>query len=395
MKTLLFIQGGSRWKFDEKGNAYTDANFNESVWNRYRKYCDEFIVVLRREEKLYSVEEAERRFNKFDSEGTNYLALPDLYRPVRNVFSFKKKNVIKKEIKEQVEKSDFVIIRSLGNIYTNTALKYAKKMRIPYLVEVTGFAWESLWYHSLRGKMVALFKEIQYRLLMKDVPNAVYVTQTALQKRYPCAGKMLGCSDVEIPMLEESILKDRIEKINGNTGKLIIGTAAFLDVGWKGQEYVIRAIAALKNRGIDCFEYQMIGAGSGRKLIELAETLGVSDQVKIIGTLPHEQVFDWMDLIDVYVQASFMEGLCRSLVEAMSRACPIVCSDVGGNYELASAECLFKKADYKQLAHILEMMMDKEKQLQEAERSFKKANEFQKDLLDKRRDEFYMQIVNE
>lgn len=75
-----------------------------------------------------------------------------------------------------------MIIRSLGNIYTNTALKYAQKYHKPYLVEVTGFAWESLWYHSLHGKFVAGFKEKQYKRLIKNVKYGVYVTNEALQK---------------------------------------------------------------------------------------------------------------------------------------------------------------------------------------------------------------------
>lgn len=142
-----------------------------------------------------------------------------------------------------------MIIRSLGNIYTNTALKYAQKYHKPYLVEVTGFAWESLWYHSLHGKFVAGFKENQYKRLMKNVKYGVYVTNEALQKRYPCKGEMLGCSDVELMPSDDKLLENRILKIQKNTGRIVLGTAAFLDVGWKGQEYVIRAMGELKIEG--------------------------------------------------------------------------------------------------------------------------------------------------
>ena len=33
---LLFIQGGSRWKYDSEGTLYTDPNFNSQIW---RFYC--------------------------------------------------------------------------------------------------------------------------------------------------------------------------------------------------------------------------------------------------------------------------------------------------------------------------------------------------------------------
>lgn len=385
---LLFIQGGSRWKFDEKGNVYTDSNFNEKIWDRYRSYCGELTVILRREEKVYSEEEVKSRFNRFDVTKSKYISLPDLYRPVKNCFDLAIRRTICLAIKEQVKKADKVIIRSLGNIYTNTALKYCRKYNKPYLVEVTGFAFEGLWYHSLRGKIVAPFKELQYRKRMKNVPYAVYVTQEALQKRYPCNGKTLGCSDVELLQWNDEILRKRLDKIE-NQNKIIIGTAAFLDVRFKGQEYVIRALAELKKRGIQQIEYQMIGAGQGKRLLKLAERLGVSSQIKIVGAIPHDQVFAWLDQIDFYVHPSFIEGLCRSVVEAMSRACPVICSDVGGNYELASDKCLFRKGDYRQLANILMMLIEKKNQCLEAERSFRQAKSFEKELLDQKREAFY------
>lgn len=393
-KKLLFIQGGSRWKFDDAGAVYTDSNFNENVWNRYRNYCDNLTVILRKEEKMYSASEAIVKFNKFNTTKSKFVALPDIYRPVRNAFNFFIRHEIKKNIKEQVKIADKVIIRSLGNLYTNSAIRYCRKYGKLYLVEVTGFAFDGLWYHSLRGKIVAPFKELQYRKMMREVPYAVYVTQNALQKRYPCGGKSLGCSDVELPVPDINVLRKRLGKINAQEGNIIIGTAAFLDVGWKGQEYVIRALAELKNKGFSQFKYQMIGAGEGKRLLQIADRLGVSGQVEIVGALPHDEVFNWMDSIDVYVQSSFQEGLCRSLVEAMSRACPIVCSNVGGNYELASQDNLFKKADFKQLASILLNLSNRENLIKEARRSFEKAKEFDKALLDARRDAFYKEFIN-
>lgn len=391
---LLFIQGGSRWKIDEEQNIYTDSNFNQSIWDRYISYCDELTVVLRREATVYKIKDAKRKFNSFDTNKAKYIMLDDIYRPVINILDIKKRCQIIKTIDEAVQRADKVIIRSLGNIYTNSALKSAQKYKKPYLIEVTGFVWESMWYHSLRGKCVAIYKELNYRKLIKPAKYAVYVTNEALQKRYPCVGKMLGCSDVELPVIDDDVLKKRIEKIK-NQKIITVGTAAFLDVGWKGQEYVIRAISELKKKGITCFKYQLIGAGEGKRLKKLVKKLDLEADIDFIGVLPHNDVFNWLDSIDIYVQSSFMEGLCRSLVEAMSRACPIVCSDVGGNYELASKDCLFEKANYRELAVILEKMISKDKQIEEAKRGFEKAIEFNKELLDSKRNQFYQDFVEE
>ena len=388
---LLFIQGGSRWKFDTEGNVYTDSNFNEQVWNRYRKYCDHLTVILRKEEKIYQPDEAKKRFNAFNIRKSSCIAIPDIYRPLKNVISLSKRNEIKKTIETEVKKADKVIIRSLGNIYTNTALRCARKYNKPYMVEVTGFAWESLWYHSLHGKFVAFPKELQYRYLMKDVDFALYVTNEALQKRYPARGKMLGCSDVELPEISEDILAKRLKKIDEHEGRWILGTAAFLDVGWKGQKYVIKALKHLRDQGFDNFEYEMIGAGTGNKLKKLITQLHMEDRIRILGAFPHEKVFDWLDHIDVYIQSSFMEGLCRSIVEAMSRGCPVIASNVGGNYELISQDCLVKKGNVRDLAKVLRVVNAKWL-IKKSKENASKSLEFKKEKLDKKRNSFYKQF---
>ena len=82
---LMFIQGGSRWKYDVEGNLYTDSNFNESIWNRYKHYCDELTVILRKEEKKYSKEEAQEKFNIFSDKKIKCCSLPDIYHPIKNI----------------------------------------------------------------------------------------------------------------------------------------------------------------------------------------------------------------------------------------------------------------------------------------------------------------------
>ena len=49
---ILFIQGGSRWKYDTEGGVYTDSNFSEQVWARYQALGD-LTVLLRREDQVY------------------------------------------------------------------------------------------------------------------------------------------------------------------------------------------------------------------------------------------------------------------------------------------------------------------------------------------------------
>ena len=98
----MFIQGGSRWKFDDKGNVYTDANFNDEIWDRYRKYGNELVVVLRRETTVYSQYDAMQKFNLFNKELSGFISLPDIYKPLTNYFNPQIHQEIEKTIRREV-----------------------------------------------------------------------------------------------------------------------------------------------------------------------------------------------------------------------------------------------------------------------------------------------------
>ena len=91
---LLFIQGGTRLKQDTEENWYTDGNFNDSVWKRYTSVCDQLTVLLRKEDCVYKIEDAQKRFNRFDTKNINLVPLVDIYRPVKRFFN----PVLKKQV---------------------------------------------------------------------------------------------------------------------------------------------------------------------------------------------------------------------------------------------------------------------------------------------------------
>lgn len=391
---LLFIQGGSRVSVCENGSFYVDGNFNNNIWLRYSNYANGKIrVVLRKNSGLYGENDLINKLNKIDTNIVSLKLVDDLYKPKTNFFNLTKIIEIKKIIKREVMLADRVIIRSIGNFYTNTALKYCKKYNKKYLIEFTGFAFEGLWYHSFIGKIFAIPREIKLKKAAKNAPYAVYVTDKSLQKRYPCSGKSIGCSDVELIDVSSSILEKKLKKIDKNVGIYKIGTAAFLNVKWKGIQDVIKALYLLKENGITNFRYELIGAGSSDYLNKLIEKYNLNDQVKIIGTKKHEEVFEWLRNLDIYIQPSYQEGLCRAIVEAMSQACPCVVSNAGGNTELIDEKFVFKKGNVNCLIRILSSI-NKESLKNQAIKNFEHAKKYQKDLLDKKRFNFYIDFMN-
>lgn len=391
---LLFIQGGSRLKQAENGRWFTDPNFTEEVWRRYMALCDHLTIVLRREKKTYTIEEATRRFNAIPEDPkVTVCALDDITSPKWNLVNPIVKNRVRKELALVVAKCDKAIIRSCS-FYTVECYKECVKQGKPYLLEVAGLVKEGLWYHSLAGKLSADYYERAFKKMAAASSHAIYVTEQALQQRYPSNGKMLGCSDVVLQPADDKLLKNRINRIKNRKPSDVIrvGTAAFLDVKWKGQENVIKALAVLRDKGITNIIYELIGMGKGKRLHELVDDLKLNNQVKFIGAKPHNEVFDWLDSIDVYVQPSYQEGLCRVIVEAMSRACPVVCSDIGGNFELIDRDFIFPCGDYNRLAELIEdMMTNLESQ---AEINYNKSHHYQKESLDKKRNEFFLDFIN-
>ena len=292
-----------------------------------------------------------------------------------------------------VKKSDALIIR-LPSINGYKAVHLSKKYKKPYLIEVVGCIWDAYWNYGLKGKIVALPAMLIMKYSVKYAPYVVYVSQNFLQRRYPTIGKNVGVSDVSLMKLNESVLSARLAKIEKKMGKLVIGTIASVDVPYKGQEYIIRAIPEMikcLNREI---EYQMVGGGNKEKLLSIAKEYNVDEYVKFLGVISHKKVFEWLDSIDVYIQPSLQEGLCRALVEAMSRGLPCAASRAGGNPEILDNKFIFsinnKRKTQKKIRKVVEYLIEQNIMKDQAKRNFEHAlNFFEKSILEVKRNKFY------
>lgn len=378
MKMILCV--GGPIKIDYEGNSYPQA-FTEEVLERYNYLARDLTLFTR----TILIEPLENNSKKVRKDKLKVVACPNLNSLQGIMYSRKRaKNILKKEISNV----DFVMARVPSQI-GNLAIEIATEMNKPYFVEVAGCGWDAFWNHSLRGKIIAPFMYYTTKKAVKNSSYAIYVTNKFLQERYPCIGYSIGCSDVELPSLNDSILVRRIDKImNKKDNKpIILGTTAAVNVRYKGQEYVIEAISKLAKKGYN-FEYHLVGGGDNSYLKSIAKKYNVVENVKFIGSLPHEKVFDYLDNIDIYIQPSKTEGLPRALIEALSRGCPSIGSDVGGIPELLNKEFTFHGGSVDEICELLKKM-DKNSMIEEANRSFEKAKEFDRDILNKKREEFY------
>ena len=131
----------------------------------------------------------------------------------------------------------------------------------------------------------------------------------------------------------------------------------------------------------------------GNALKKLIKKYGLEKEVKIIGALPHNEVFKWLENIDIYIQPSYTEGLCRAIVEAMSKACPVICTDAGGNVELIEEKNIYKR-DIFGLINILENINNEELK-KNAVFNYNKSKKYTANLLNEKRNIFYSKFMKE
>lgn len=102
----------------------------------------------------------------------------------------------------------------------------------------------------------------------------------------------------------------------------------------KGFDDALRAVAELRDRGVEV-DYRIAGDGDEReKLSFLIHHLGLESQVQLLGMCPQSEVRDLLGLADVFLLPSLSEGISNAVLEAMAAGLPVVSTDCGGMVEV-------------------------------------------------------------
>jgi glycosyltransferase involved in cell wall biosynthesis len=152
----------------------------------------------------------------------------------------------------------------------------------------------------------------------------------------------------------------------------------------------LKAISDLKKTGVSTL-YLLAGKGIGYQIRKEVEQLDISDSVEIVGQISFERMPEFYDRLHVYIQPSLQEGLPRSLIEAMSRACPCIGTDTGGIPELLDENFVLKNRDSGELANLI-VQTDTSQWIGQANRNFEKAKDYQTEVLNEKRINFYQKF---
>ena len=352
--------------FIEYEGDFYHHNLPKEIWEqRYLPYVSKLTVCSR------------KKTDKADVRG-KMLSIPKqdtrlAFQPLRvHVLPTTREKALIRRLLADV---DFVIVR-VPNRNSNVVAEQATRMGIPYLAEIVGCAWGACFTNSLKGKLIAPLMTLAMRKTVRHADFAVYVTKKFLQGRYPCRGKCLSWSDVQLEPMQKDQREKRLQKCAAFDPKnrITLATIGAVDVLYKGQVYVLKALARLKQEGF-CFHYKLIGGGDPTRLMRCAEKLGIADMVEFTGNLTREQVFAALDETDIYVHPSLTEGMPRAVLEAESRGCAVIGTRVGGIPEIVRAENLFKKKDVRGIARLLSGFTA-EKLIREAQQNLEFVEKF-------------------
>lgn len=136
---------------------------------------------------------------------------------------------------------------------------------------------------------------------------------------------------------------------------------------------LVKAVPYVMGECRDTF-FLIVGDGTlRRQLEELAYRLGVTENVRFVGSVSNTEMPKFLVASDVYVSTSLSDTRSVSLLEAMACGLPVVVTDLEGNRECVKEGIngfAFPKRDFKALAEKIVYLLRNE----DARREFGSAN---------------------
>ncbi len=366
---LLFVHDHV-FSVDSRGNVYSPGRLPYSSWQRY---LDQFpnVRVLAR---AVSVPAADN-LDLSSGAGVDFI-FDHGYSGPRNLI-LSRPSVVR-SIRAAIKRADAIVIR-LPSELGLLAQSIARRCGIPCAVEVVGCAYDAYAnYGSLGARLYAPIAMSRMKRGVRRASHAIYVTRTFLQSRYPNCGVTAFASNVQLPAVDDQVFERRIVRIRELGDSAVLGFMGSLKADYKGLDVAMLSLANMRRRGHEV-QLRVLGDGDATRWRALAEEIGVASFVRFDGVLPAgDPVMRWLDEIDIFLQPSKQEGLPRSVIEAMSRAIPVLASTTGGIPELLDSECLHRPGDYDVLArHLHELLTDPAKMLRQAERNWCEAKAYE------------------
>jgi glycosyltransferase involved in cell wall biosynthesis len=369
---------------DASGNAYSEKLPYE-VWRVYLERFSNIVIFGRAKSVPASAKPL------VTGHGIEFVGLPSIS-SARGIVRNRAR--VREAIRNALHAVDAVVVR-LPSEFGLVAFWEARRASKPVLVEMVGSARQSLWHHgSVIGKIYSVIAWWRTRRAVRAASHVSYVTKSFLQRAYPTRGRAVGISDVQLETIVEGVLDRRLARRPDATDVTRIGMIGQL-LPYKGISTLLDACARLKQEGF-ALRIEIVGSGDPERWRREAEQKGLAGECEFLGTKPAgEAIFKWLDTVDLYIQPSLTEGLSRATLEALSRACPVVASRVGGLPEIVPSQYLAKPGDPEHLAHLMRTLItDPDARRSASIENFEVARAFTREALAQRGRHFLDEFID-
>ena len=375
------------------GKVWVKTIYGYDFWKRYLEVFDEVRVAAR----VRDIKQLEEKMLLASGNRVEFYPLPQY----RGPFEFAKKYFkIKKSMRNAATTCDCAIFRIPSPIASGIC-KEVKKKRLPWAVEVVNDPWDTFApgsYKSITRPFVRLFFTNQVKVMARTANGASYVTQYALQKRYPSYAKLNGESKKYFESYYSSINLSREYFVEQHKQPkapyTIVHVNSCITDYSKGHDIVIKMLKIIREKGVDA-KVVFVGDGPARNEFEgLANKLGVGKFVSFTGLLSSaNDVRNELVNADIMVFPTKGEGLPRTVIEAMAVGLPVLSTPVNGIPELLKSECLFDQQDVEAFSiKTMELLEDLGEYEMISNENIGKALEYVDSALKVRRFEFYSNL---
>lgn len=364
-------------------NNYYLSEFGFILVNRYLNVFNRIRLAVRTK---YVSSEKELGQHTFlvQSKKVEIFPIPFFQGPIEYAKYYLK---IRRLVFNVVDGCDAAVLR-LPSTVAFACLSTILKKKIPYGVEVVAnpnefkkvskniiyFILMSLWHHKLKEAC-------------RYANAASYVTKSNLQKQYPSSKQSYLTNYSSIEIDNSFFYRPRVLD---SKNILIAHVSAQIKTLTKGHMTVLETVRLLKDKG---FYTKARFAGEGEYtniFTKKAKELGILEQIEFVGALNRKELNEFLKNSNIMIFPSTSEGLPRVLIEAMATGLPCLSTPVGGIPELLDDNLLFNPNDSVSFANkTAEIFSNNELYNQLSEQNYNRALEFEKNTLDKKRDEFY------
>ena len=367
------------------GGIWTSNTFSRTFWKRYLDVFDHVRIVAR----AASVDEPLPGDTRVDGDAVSFHKVPFYLGPAQYLL---KARAVRRSTLGAIRERDAVILRVGSQLAACIAPAMVRVGR-PYGLEVIGDPYDAFAPGAIRHPLRPYFRWRNTRLLKRQCAaacGAAYVTESALQRRYPCPSYTAAVSDVE---LSDGYWETPVPRKSWGERRLtFVGS---LEQMYKAPDVLIDAMAICLRRDPSL---SLTLAGEGRHLPELqtrAASLGIQNRVRFLGKLSAGSVREELDRSSLFVLPSRTEGTPRAMLEAMSRGLPCIGTAVGGIPELLAEDDLVPVDDAVALARkILEVTGNADRMQRMSTHNRQKAFQYREDRLRPRRLAFYRHVAD-